>query len=148
MTRPIVSRAFARAGLLGNPSDGYHGKAIGLSVRNFQATVQLRESEQLEIKPSSGDLHYRFRSLEDFVAHIDNFGYYGGIRLIKAAIKRFHRWNMGRNSLHEKNFSVEYQTTIPRTNTMTQYRWLALFSLLGGVQCHRDSHPAFAAAFL
>ena len=34
-------RAYARAGLLGNPSDGYHGKTISFSVRDFFAEVVL-----------------------------------------------------------------------------------------------------------
>ena len=31
----IRKRAFARAGLIGNPSDGYHGKTISVILRNF-----------------------------------------------------------------------------------------------------------------
>jgi len=31
----IRKRAYARAGLIGNPSDGYHGKTISIIVRNF-----------------------------------------------------------------------------------------------------------------
>ena len=42
-------RAYARAGLVGNPSDGYHGKTISLSVRNFCAEVVLYEWEDVEI---------------------------------------------------------------------------------------------------
>ena len=34
-------RAFARAALLGNPSDGYGGKTISISVRNYWAVVVL-----------------------------------------------------------------------------------------------------------
>jgi hypothetical protein len=39
----IRKRAYARAGLIGNPSDGYHGKTISISVRNFWAEVVLYE---------------------------------------------------------------------------------------------------------
>ena len=45
----IRKRAFARAGLLGNPSDGYNGKTISLSVRNFWAEVVLYEWDTVEI---------------------------------------------------------------------------------------------------
>ena len=31
----IRKRTYARAGLLGNPSDGYYGKTISIIVRNF-----------------------------------------------------------------------------------------------------------------
>ena len=35
----IRKRGCARAGLLGNPSDGYHGKTISIIVRDFWAEV-------------------------------------------------------------------------------------------------------------
>jgi len=37
----IETRAYARAGLLGNPSDGYFGKTISVIVRNFGASITL-----------------------------------------------------------------------------------------------------------
>ena len=40
----IEGTAFARAGLLGNPSDGYGGKVLAAAVRNFAARVRLEES--------------------------------------------------------------------------------------------------------
>jgi glucuronokinase len=42
-------------------------------------------------------------------------GYYGGIRLVKATIKRFVEYCEARNiALHDRNFSIRYETTIPR----------------------------------
>jgi glucuronokinase len=42
-------------------------------------------------------------------------GYYGGIRLIKATIKRFvEHCSANGVRLHDRNFSVRYETTIPR----------------------------------
>ena len=40
-TDDITHRAYARVGLLGNPSDGYFGKCISVSVQNFFAEVTL-----------------------------------------------------------------------------------------------------------
>lgn len=37
----ITSRVYARVGLLGNPSDGFYGKTIAFSLRNFHAEVRL-----------------------------------------------------------------------------------------------------------
>ena len=45
----IRKRAYARAGLVGNPSDGYHGKTISLIVRNLYAEVVLYEWEDVEL---------------------------------------------------------------------------------------------------
>lgn len=36
----IVSRVYARVGLLGNPSDGYNGCTVSLSLMNFFAEVR------------------------------------------------------------------------------------------------------------
>ena len=43
----IETYAYARAGLLGNPSDGYFGKTIAILVRNFRARVLLYPSARL-----------------------------------------------------------------------------------------------------
>ena len=47
-------RAYARAGLMGNPSDGYHGKTLSVIVRNFHAEVVLYEWEDVEIVLTPG----------------------------------------------------------------------------------------------
>lgn len=111
----ITAYAHARAGLVGNPSDGYFGKTISFIIRNFRATVRLWESPHFEIVPTSGDLG-RFDSVTEFLRDQKLHGYYGGMRLIKASIKRFHDYcqqhnlpvNMGRN------FTVSFESDIPR----------------------------------
>jgi glucuronokinase len=110
----IVQHAYARAALVGNPSDGYFGKTISFVVRNFKATVRLWESPHLEIVPTHGDLA-RFETVESFLRDIRLHGYYGGMRLIKAAIKRFHDYFKSQGTeLHGRNFTVEFETDIPR----------------------------------
>ncbi len=52
-TRNAVGNAFARAGLVGNPSDSYGGKTIALSVRNFVARVSVEASDSIEIADGS-----------------------------------------------------------------------------------------------
>jgi glucuronokinase len=110
----IRKRAYARAGLLGNPSDGYHGKTISLIVRNLWAEVVLYEWDTLEIVLAEGD-RARFRSVNDLARDVRLHGYYGGIRLVKATIKRFVEYcHATGRPLHGRNFSVRYQTSIPR----------------------------------
>ncbi len=110
----IQERAFARAGLVGNPSDGYHGKTISVIVRNFRAKVTLYEWDQLEVLPSQED-QSRFRSVRDLVEDVKLHGYYGGVRLVKATIKKFVEYCIaGGLRLHDRNFSVRYETNIPR----------------------------------
>jgi glucuronokinase len=107
-------RAYARAGLLGNPSDGYHGKTISISVRNFWAEVVLYEWDTVDIVLAEDD-RARFGSVRELARDVRLHGYYGGIRLIKATIKRFVEHCDARGvPLHDRNFSVRYQTNIPR----------------------------------
>jgi glucuronokinase len=40
----IRTRAFARAGLIGNPSDAFYDKTIAVAVPHFRAEVVLYES--------------------------------------------------------------------------------------------------------
>jgi glucuronokinase len=107
-------RAFARAGLLGNPSDGYNGKTISISVRNFWAEVVLYEWDTVEIVLADDD-RAKFASVTELARDVRLHGYYGGIRLIKATIKKFVEYCQARgHRLHDRNFSVRYQTSIPR----------------------------------
>ncbi len=109
----IETYAYARAGLLGNPSDGYFGKTISLIVRNFRARVVLWPSARLEIRPSKADMPI-FENLDDLYEITRWRGYYGGIRIIQALIVRFieHCKEVG-HPLHDRNFTIEYETTIP-----------------------------------
>jgi glucuronokinase len=107
-------RAYARAGLLGNPSDGYNGKTISISVRNYWAEVVLYEWDAVEIVLADDD-RAKFDSVYELARDVRLHGYYGGIRLVKATIKRFVEHCQARGIvLHDRKFSVRYQTTIPR----------------------------------
>ncbi len=111
----IKTKAYARAGLIGNPSDGYYGKTISLIVKNFNANVTLWSSPHLEIRLAEDDKP-EYRSLDDLVSKVKSRGYYGGKRLIEATIKRFKDYcdeNSVGKSL-DKNFTLQYDTDIPR----------------------------------
>ena len=111
----IRRRAFARAGLFGNPSDGFGGKTIAFVVRDFWAEAVLYEWDQLEIV-SLVDDRSAFRSLDELTHDVDLHGYYGGIRLVKASIKRFAEYCRGKGlPLHDRTFAIRYQTNIPRS---------------------------------
>jgi glucuronokinase len=109
----IETFAYARAGLLGNPSDGYYGKTIALIARNFRARVILHPSARLEIKPSKADMPV-FESLDDLYATTRWRGYYGGIRIIQALLVRFMDYCREQGfELENRNFTIEYESTIP-----------------------------------
>jgi len=118
--RIIRQRAHARAGLLGNPSDGYHGKTLSFIVRNFYAEIVLYDWETLEILPSKED-RGQFASIHELVHDVALHGYYGGVRLIKATIKRFADFCAERTRAGEpgyvlgnQTFAIRYTTNIPR----------------------------------
>ncbi|MBD3373750.1 GHMP kinase [candidate division KSB1 bacterium] len=109
----IRTRAYARAGLAGNPSDGYFGKTISVTLRNFYAEVTMYETPDLEIIPNERD-HSYFENLDHLVKDVQLHGYYGGIRLIKAAAKKFHEYCEQKGIvLANKNFTVRYSSNIP-----------------------------------
>lgn len=106
--------AYARAGLIGNPSDGYFGKTVSIIVRDFSAKVTLYESPELEIVPSFQD-RSRYGSIQELREDVKAQGYYGGVRLMKATIRRFLDYAEAHDiKLHDRNFSVRYRSTIPR----------------------------------
>ena len=110
----IHTKAHARAGLLGNPSDGFHGKTISFIIKNFAARVTLYESPELEILPSDDDRH-TFKSVEGLVRQVGLHGYYGGVRLIKAAIRKFAEFLAAQQvALPPRNFTLRYTSNIPR----------------------------------
>jgi len=113
MMELLRKRAYARAGLIGNPSDGYHGKTISIIVRNFFAEVVLYPWEDMELIPSQEDKS-RFGSIHELVHDVELHGYYGGLRLVKATIKKFVEFCRDRFPLHERNFSIRYESNIPR----------------------------------
>ncbi len=109
----IRTQSHPRAALIGNPSDGYFGKTIAFTFRNFAAEVTLYETPELEILANTRD-----NSLFDSIAHLAEdvrcYGYYGGIRLLKAAIKRFYDYSTTQGfALHERNFTLRYHSNIP-----------------------------------
>jgi glucuronokinase len=110
----IETYGYARAGFLGNPSDGYFGKTISFSVRNFRARVLLYPSARLEIKLSKADLPV-FENLQDLYETTRWRGYYGGIRIIQALIIRFLDYcRQHEIELEDRNFTIEYDSNIPQ----------------------------------
>ncbi|MCB1236313.1 MAG: GHMP kinase [Verrucomicrobiae bacterium] len=109
----IRTQSHARAGLVGNPSDGYFGKTISFIVRNYTANVELWETPEIEILPAARD-HSVFQNMEALRRDVAYFGYYGGIRLLKATVKRFsdHCRENG-VTLADRNFTLRYSSDVP-----------------------------------
>jgi glucuronokinase len=64
----LERRAYARVGLLGNPSDVYGGRALSFTIADFSATVRLRHSPELLIQPHPHHDLVAFPSLPQLVS--------------------------------------------------------------------------------
>ena len=147
----IRKKAYARAGLVGNPSDGYHGKTISLSIADFSAEVILYEWDQIEVIPSQQD-HSRFESIDELAHDVRLHGYYGGVRLVKATIKKFVDYcRRGGHALHDRNFSIRYQSSVPRQVGLAGSSAIIVATLRAltafyGVEIPRRIFPSLALA--
>ncbi len=145
----IRKRAYARAGLVGNPSDGYHGKTVSVILRNFFAEVALYEWDEIEVVWSQEDKS-RFRSVAELVRDVKLHGYYGGIRLVKATIKKFVEFcRREGHRLHDRNFAVRYDSNIPRQCGLAGSSAIIVATLrclmeFYGVRIAQDVQPSLA----
>jgi glucuronokinase len=110
----IETYGYARAGFLGNPSDGYFGKTLSFAMSNFRARALVYPSGRLEIKTSKADLPV-FESLDDLYRVTRWRGYYGGIRIIQALIVRLIEYCRQQGiALPDRNFTLEYESNVPQ----------------------------------
>ena len=109
----IKSIAYPRAGLIGNPSDGYFGRTMALAFRNYSAEVEIWESPELELLPSRRD-HSVFENIAGLHRDVKKHGYYGGFRLLKASVKVFYDYCTQRGiTLDNRNFTLRYRSDVP-----------------------------------
>uniref|UniRef100_A0A3Q1GXS8 Uncharacterized protein n=1 Tax=Anabas testudineus TaxID=64144 RepID=A0A3Q1GXS8_ANATE len=111
--KPITCRSYARVGLMGNPSDGFNGKTIAMTISNFWAEVTLVESQRLVLLPHPLNDPTEFGSLQDLFCISMKEGYLGGLRLLQATCKKFYQF-CSNIALTKQNFTLKYDTNIPR----------------------------------
>ncbi|XP_036070652.1 glucuronokinase with putative uridyl pyrophosphorylase isoform X2 [Oryzias melastigma] len=112
---PITCRSYARVGLMGNPSDGFNGKTIAMTISNFWAEVTLLESQTLVLVPHPLNDPTEFGSLQDLFCISRKEGYLGGLRLLQATCKKFYQFCSKQGiALTKQNFTLKYDTNIPR----------------------------------
>lgn len=108
----IRTTAYPRAALIGNPSDGYYGRTIAFVFRDFAAQVELLPSDHLHIVPCERE-RLEFSSMHHLSEEVSNNGYYGGVRLVKAAIKVFTHYATEHGIDTSANFRISYESDIP-----------------------------------
>jgi galactokinase/mevalonate kinase-like predicted kinase len=83
--------AYARAALLGNPSDGYGGRTISFAFTNLSADVEVVEAERSEVHPAAGR------------------------PLLQATLARFRRYaRAAEQPVPASGLSFHWRTSIPR----------------------------------
>lgn len=103
----------ARAGLLGNPSDGYGGACIATLITEYTAIVRCRPDDRVRFVPGPRDRH-EYADVASLAARVDRLGYYGGTRLLVASVRRFHAHCAARGiELPRRGFALSYETDIP-----------------------------------
>ncbi len=113
----IHAAAYARVGVMGNPSDGFGGKTLSVTIENFRAEAFLTPSSTKSITLVPHPIYdpLTFPSLAQLSTVAGREGYSGGIRLMSASLHRFYLHCKKRGiTLPDKGFAVRYHTTVPR----------------------------------
>ncbi len=114
----------ARVGLLGNPSDGYGGRTLAVTVPRFSATVELETSQVagsdgVQIVPLASD-RPQWASVGDLVKRVDAEGYGTGPQLLTATVRTFVDLiatvvdDTELEQFKALTFTMSYRTSIPR----------------------------------
>ncbi|PSR55423.1 GHMP kinase [Adhaeribacter arboris] len=137
----IEARAYARAAILGNPSDGYFGKTISLIVKNFGAHILLYQTPELVIEPQPQDIN-QFKNIFQLQDQVNLTGYHGGAPLLKAAIKKFVEYCQQQQiKLDNKNFTIRYNSSIPRQIGLAGSSAIIIATLRGLMQFYNVQIP-------
>jgi len=112
----VRTSAPSRAGLAGNPSDGYGGRALAVAITGFAAQATIEPASRVEIRSvRDGRLHHdSLSSLEERVSTEPGSPH----RLAIACCRRFlyeapeREW-LDRAPLPHEGFLLQYETDIP-----------------------------------
>ncbi|RKO93897.1 ribosomal protein S5 domain 2-type protein, partial [Blyttiomyces helicus] len=139
----VSAKAYARVGLLGNPSDGFFGKTLALLLENFFAETLLVTNPDpydtsVSIVPNQMCDPLRFASLRMASLACATDGYYGVTRLFLATLRVFWEHCEAEGiKLLRTGFRVVYTTNIPRqvglagSSALITSLWKALMQFHG-----------------
>lgn len=175
---PVVphhrARAFARVGLLGNPSDGYQGATLSLTIGNHWAEALLQpnaDEKDSSIRIVPHPFYDRnafaggFRNAAELSALSSREGYSGGLRLLQATVYRFSRHLASLPSLlpssvfeaggalsgwkpNARGYSLAFDTTVPRQVGLAGSSAIVTAAVRCLMAQHGLADPAKAAAAL
>ena len=145
----IEARAYARVGLLGNPSDGYGGRVLAFTIEDFAATVALTAADGIALT-SPGAAPLVADSWRALTTDIDPRALDGAQALIVAAARQLaaHLRAYGRADERAVGFSLSWRSTIPRESGLSGSSAIVIASLRA-FACALGAHvPAEVMAVL
>ncbi|KAA0153824.1 hypothetical protein FNF29_02813 [Cafeteria roenbergensis] len=121
----VTAEAFARVGLMGNPSDGFFGRTVAATISNFKASVTVWPDRspagargRVTLAPHPVFDAAVFANVAQASAVAAREGYSGGTRLLSACLHRLYRLLSERGVLPadaaSRGFVAKWHTTIPR----------------------------------
>ncbi|MEM7204348.1 MAG: hypothetical protein AAF628_29080 [Planctomycetota bacterium] len=106
------ARCCARIGLLGNPSDGFGGKVLGLAITDFMATATLLPAKGLRLRSDHGRITAVAHAGE-LPARLARGQPRGGAQLLAAAVLVWSEYR-GRPPRATTGVDLAFETEIPR----------------------------------
>ncbi len=109
----ITRKAYARLGLMGNPTDALGGSALAVTIQDLWAEATLEPSKKIRfIEPVEEQPDWK--NLDALLHTIHTIGYYGARRLILALIHRLvHYYRDRGEKIDIENFTLSWKTIIP-----------------------------------
>ncbi len=148
VTAKAAGHAFPRAGLLGNPSDIYGGKALAFAFENFRASVQIHAMPPSSIPESDTET----LDVPDFMrlaAPPQHPDFDGVHPLLLAACRRFRHGVPGLDLQgSRRRFQVTWKTDIPRQVGLAGSSALVIAALRALAQWFRVELPPLRLATL
>ncbi len=136
-TQRTLTRIPARAGLVGNPSDGYGGRVVAVAVDNYAAEVELTPCQGVSITPARHD-QAEWDSLPALLDHSERYGYRGGGAIIQAALAAYAAFlDRSGRPMPDAGFRLAYRTSVPRQVGLAGSSAIALAALRAVADFHR-----------
>lgn len=107
----IVETCFARAGLLGNPSDGFGGRTISLALGNWRAVATLEPSSGVCLR--LGNARSSWNSLREMHESAVGNGYAGPCGIVAATIDHFLEFFRLPENQPARGLDLQVESNIP-----------------------------------
>ena len=111
-----IGRASARAGLVGNPSDGFGGAVLATPVHALSATVTVVDAPVTSVHGPAR----AWATVSALTEDVAQAGHEGGDRLVTAAVTQLAAWvrehrSRGDVDVDDDRVRLRWRTTIPRS---------------------------------